>query len=462
MRRVAAGLAACLALNACQVGPQYRQPKVPAPRSWAEAAAADGTAWPATDWWTAFGSAQLDRLMARAMHSNLDLAAAAARIAEADAQSRQAGAALLPSLSVNTNDGTARQLNLTGRERHRVFLGGVFQASYQLDFFGKNLSALQASKADASAARYDWEVVALSTQSAVASTYFSYLGLRQQLDVAQRDLGRLQTLLSGLAEMQHAGAIPLFNVTQQQTTVDAFAATLPPLEQQAEQMHTALAILVDTLPEQLQLQPETLSALKQPPVLAGLPSQLLLRRPDVQAAEATLQAANANIRVARAAFYPSINLVASGGIASYLLTHSAAGPLGIYSLAAQLTQPIFEGGLLRGQLQYAQALYREDLQDYQKAALSAFGDVENALDGVRQTGLAAHAHAQAQSLQSAQTGAGMAQEAFHAGTTTILNVLNAEAALMVAEQSNGQAQTAQLQALVGLYDALGGGWMARP
>lgn len=456
MRREGAGLAACLLVGACQVGPAFRPPTAPVPQAWDTAA--DMAGWPAADWWTAFGSAQLDRLMTRGMAGNLDVAAATARIAEADAQSRQAGAALLPTLGVNTSNGVTRDLNQVGRERHRVFLGGVFQASYQLDFWGKNPSAALAARAAGDAARYARQVVLLSTQSAVASTYFGYLGLRQQLDAAERDLGRQQRLLSGLATLQAAGAVPLFTVVQQRTAVDAFAATLPPLRQRATQMHTALAILLDTLPEALLLQPERLSDLTPPPATAGLPSQLLLRRPDVRQADATLRAANADVRVAQAAFYPSLDLTANGGIAAYLLTHSTAGPLGVYSLAAQLTQPIFEGGLLRGQLEYAQAVYREDLQDYQKTALSAFSDVENALDGVRETAMASDE--QAQSSRSAQTGADMAQEGFHAGTTTILDVLNAEGALITADQSAAQAETARLQALVSLYDALGGGWLS--
>ena len=449
-------VAALLAVAGCQVGPAYRQPAVPVPQGWDNASPDGGQGLPDADWWAAFGSPQLDSLMRRARSGNLDIAAAAARIEEADAQAREAGAPLLPSLGTSSNDGAARQLNLTGRERHRIFFGGVLQASYQVDFWGKNRSALQAAQATASAARFAWQVVALSTQASVATTYFGYLGLQRQVAIVADDLRRQRDLLSGLSEMQRSGVIPRLGVTQQQTVVDALAASLPPLAQQAEQMRTALAILVGVLPEELRLQPEALSGLKRPVISAGLPSQLLLRRPDVQGAEATLRAANANIRVARAAFFPSLDLNASGGIASYALTHATVPPLGIYSLAAGLTQPIFEGGLLRGQLDYAKAVYGEDVDSYRKTALSAFGDVENALTAVRQTSEAASA--QSDGLQSARLGAGMAQDAFHGGTTTILDVLTAEGALVAAEESSAQADVARLQALVGLYGALGGGW----
>jgi multidrug efflux system outer membrane protein len=439
----------------CQVGPAYQHPDTPTPVAWSSAVP-KGEAWPSAGWWTAFGSPQLDDLIQRAQHNNNDLAAAAARIKEADAQARIAGAALLPSVGFNADVGPSREINLTGRERHHVDMAGVLQASYELDFWGKNKSALQAAQASRSAAAYAWQVVNLSTEAGVATAYFQYIGLIDRLRVAQADLARARSTLSGLSDMAHSGTAPLLDVVQQQTIVDGLAAQPPMIRQQIAAVHTALAILVGALPEQLNLAPESLSDMKQPVVAAGLPSELLLRRPDVQAAEANLMAANADIRVAHAEFFPSFTLTASEGLESYALSHYTVPPLNVYSLLGNVSAPLFEGGRLRAQLHYAQARYEELLQDYRKSALSAFGDVENALTAVKET--RDQHDAQVQTLRSARRSYQMAQEAFHGGTTTILNVFTAEEAVTAAEDSESQSHIAYTHALISLYQALGGGW----
>jgi NodT family efflux transporter outer membrane factor (OMF) lipoprotein len=273
--------------------------------------------------------------------------AAAARIQEADAQAREAGAPLLPSLGFGAAAGPSRQLNLTGHQRYHTVMEGVFQASYELDFWGKNKSALEAAKDSKAAAGYAWQVINLSTLASVATAYFQYLGLTDQLKVAQADLARARNTLSGLSNLASSGAAPLLDVVQQQTIVDDLAAQPPLIQQQIEHVHTALAILVGTLPEELNLMPESLSDLSEPVVDAGLPSELLGRRPDVQEAEANLMAANANIRVAHAAFFPAFDLTASGGLVSYALSHYTVPPLGVYLLLGSMSAPLFEGGLLR-------------------------------------------------------------------------------------------------------------------
>jgi multidrug efflux system outer membrane protein len=442
-------------VTACQVGPSDKHPDTPTPRSWSSIVPANG-ALPSPVWWTSFGSSQLNNLIQRAQHSNYDLAAAAARIQRADAQAREAGAPLLPSLEFDADTGPSRVMSLTGKERHHVEVAGTFQASYQLDFWGKNKAALEAAEDSRSAAGYAWQVVNLSTLAGVATAYFQYIGLTDRLHVAEANLARARGTLGGLSSLERSGAVPLLDVVQQQTIVDGLAAHSPLIRQQIEHVHTALAILVGVLPEELQLQPESLSDVSEPVVAAGLPSELLVRRPDVQQAEANLMAANANIRVAHAAFYPSFHLTASEGLVSYALTHYTVPPLNVYSLLGSMSAPLFEGGLLRAQLHYAEAHYKELLQIYRKAALSAFGDVEDALTAVKET---RDRHAdELQTLQSARRSYQMALEAFHGGTTTILNVFTAEAAVTTAEDSESEAHIAHMHALVDLYQALGGGW----
>ncbi|NVN10107.1 efflux transporter outer membrane subunit [Nguyenibacter vanlangensis] len=455
MKRSILSLLAVLVCGGCDLGPDYHRPAMQQPQAWQDAGV-PAARWPEAAWWKAFGSPQLDALIDRAMQDNTDLAAATARIEQADGQARQAGAALLPSVGLGGNVGPARSLSLLGKERHRIDYEGVVQASYELDFWGKNRAWLEGARATAQASRYARQVVALSTEAAVAGAYFQYLAFRDQAAAAQRNLKQARRTLDGLSAMRAAGTIPELDLVQQRTIVGQLTAAVPPLEQQAEHMRIALAILVGVLPEDLSLRPERLADLRSPPVIAGLPSGLLARRPDVRAAEADLMAANANVKMARAAFFPSIDLTAQGGIETYALTHYTVPPLGIYSLAASLSQPIFEGGRLRGQLNVAEGRYEELLQAYRKTALSAFGDVEDALSATTQT--SREQQAQDMAAGNAAQSYAMAQEAYRGGTTTILNILTAEGALATAQGAQIQAQQAHLQAVLGVYQALGGGW----
>jgi multidrug efflux system outer membrane protein len=457
-RRSNAVLAVLLpaALGACTLGPDYKRPETAVPHAWTGASPNVAEAWPSPDWWKSFGSTQLDELIAEAQRSNTDLAAAAARVKEADAQARIAGAPLLPSVGANVETGPTRVLNNVGVERHHITYQGMIQASYEIDFWGKNHAALDAAKASASASRYDWQVVSLTITASVATSYFQALGLQDQLRVARDNLARAQRDLGGLIDQQRSGLVPQLAVVQQQTVVRGLSALIPPLEQQLAQTRDALAILVGKLPEELQLTSGSLHDLSLPKVAPGLPSELLIRRPDVQEAEAQLVAANADIKVARAQFFPSFSLTADGGLVSYGLAHYTTPPLLAYTLLASVTQPIFEGGKLTGQHDYSKARYEELVQNYRKSSLSAFGDVEDALAAT--TDSASQQAAEEATVASARQAYQMALDAFHGGTTTILTVLVAESALFSAEDALTQARLAQIQALVSLFKALGGGW----
>jgi multidrug efflux system outer membrane protein len=457
-RSVFAVLLLPAAFGACQLGPDYERPEAAVPHAWNGAPPAAAETWPSLEWWKSFGSSQLDELIAEARRSNTDLAAAAARVRQADAQVRIAGAPLLPSVSANITTGPTRQLNNQGQERHHTTYQGMLQASYEIDFWGKNRAALDAAKASASASRYDWRVVSLTITAGIATSYFQALGVQERLLVARDNLALAQHDLDGLVEQQRGGLVPQLAVVQQQTVLDGLAAALPPLEQQLAQTKDALAILVGKLPEELQFPPGSLHYLSLPKVAPGLPSELLVRRPDVQQAEAQLVAANADIKVARAQFFPSFGLTGDAGLVSYGLAHFTTPPLLAYTLLGSITQPIFSGGRLTGQLEYSKARYEELLQDYRKAALSAFGDVEDALAAT--TATADQQAAGQKSVASARQAYQMALDAFHGGTTTILSVLVAESALFSAEDTLVQARLAHMQALVSLFRALGGGWTA--
>ena len=248
-------------------------------------------------------------------------------------------------------------------------------------------------------------------------------------------------------------------MAQQDTVVASVAATIPPLEHQERQQLDALAILVGQTPQSFSVTASSLAAVSAPAVTAGVPSELLARRPDVASAEAQLIAANADIRAARAAFFPTIDLTASGGYESRSLTKLLEPGSRVFSLSAGLTQPIFRGGSVLGAYRLSKARYQELLADYHKTVISALGNVEDSLAGVTDTG---------DQLQREQIAAAkargayrMSQYQFHAGTVNILTVLGTENSLFTAQDALAQAQLAHLEALVGLFNALGGGWTAQ-
>ena len=443
--------------GACSVAPAYRHPAVATPVAWQNVPAGVGADWPAADWWQGFGSAQLNEYIARAQSSNDDIAAAIARIREADAQARIAGAALLPTL-----DGSAS----ASRQRQQLVSGGPpatytqyspqLTASYELDFWGKNRETRNAALFAAQASRYDRETVALTVVTSVAMTYFEVLEQHDRLDVARDDLANAQHVLSGLELEQSVGTATALDVAQQATTVATLNASIPPLAQQLQQNIDALAILVGQMPESIDVGGGSLEQLSLPPIAAGLPSELLARRPDVAQAEALLMAANANIGVARAAYFPSIDLTASGGYASAALGTLLLPQSRVFALTAAATESIFDAGARRGQVEYSRARYAELLSDYHKTVLTALGNVEDALVAVQQT--SEQELRQQEAVDKARRAFEFSQLQMQAGTTNVLTVLNTETALFSAQDTLVQVKYQHLQSLVDLYRALGGGW----
>jgi outer membrane protein, multidrug efflux system len=453
---------ACAALPACSLGPRYRHPDIPPPPAWVTGSDANAPEWPGSEWWRGFQSGQLDDFIAQAEHANDDLRAAIARIHQADAQRRIAGAPLLPSLELQTNASRARApvVSIGNSPVQRFATGNDFNpllsASYELDFWGKNRAALQSATASDWASRYDRATVELGVLAGVAGTYFEALELRDRLAIADANLDNASKILHGLQLEEHAGIATALDVAQQETVVATVNATIPPLRQQLRQSLDALAILVGTTPESVDVTRGSLDELSQPPVRPGLPSELLTRRPDVAEAEQQLIAANANIAVARAAFFPSISLTATGGFESSALAGLLTPANQVWSIGAGLTQPIFQGGQLLGQYQLAKGHYEELLADYHKAIISALSNVEDSLIALQQTtDLVAR---QQQATLTAQRAYEFAQRQMRAGTINILTLLNTETALFSARDALAQAKYAHLEALVQLYQALGGGW----
>jgi outer membrane protein, multidrug efflux system len=454
-----------LALGACSVGPAYQRPQIPSPPQWQDTSDNQGpTVWPSADWWHGFGSEKLDELIAEAQRSNDDLAVAIARVQEADAQARIAGAPLLPSLDL-TADATRQRGPIsgagtgtgvgTGRATFNTF-NPELTASYELDFWGKNRALRAAARATAIASHYDKETVALTVISSVATSYFQALEFRDRLDVARQNLVNGQKILHGLQLEQTAGIATALDVAQQETTVALLDAAIPPLQEQFRQIVNALAVLIGKTPESIDVDTGTLNSLKSPLVAPGLPSQLLSRRPDVAESEQQLISANADITVARAALFPSIQLTAGGGYESSALSSLINPASSVWALSAGLTQPIFHGGALRGQVVFSNAHYAELLSTYHKTVISAFSNVENALVAARQT--KEQQLRQQKAVDTARRAFQYAQTQMSAGTVNILTVLNTENALFSAQDELVQVQYLHLQSLVDLFTALGGGW----
>jgi outer membrane protein, multidrug efflux system len=453
-----------LTLTGCSLGPHYHRPDIPPPQGWRDSNQATTSDWPSADWWKGFNSPALDDLMSQAQTANDDIAAAIARIQQADAQARIAGAPLLPAVGLDAagtrQRGTQPVLLPNGK------LGGVpatynafsteLTASYQLDFWGRNRALYNAARAQALSSRYDSATVQLTVMQSVASTYFQALALRDRLKVAQDNVASARDTLKGLQFEAQVGTITALDVAQQQTTVATLDAAIPPLVQQLGRTLDALAILVGKQPEAVDISSGTLGDLAAPQVQPGMPSELLARRPDVAQAEEQLIAANANVAAARAAFFPTIDLTGNGGFASAALSSLFNPVTRVWSATAGLTQPIFQGGALVGEYQLNKGRYAELLADYHKAVISAFGNVEDALIDVQQT--ADQLQRQQEAVAQARHAYELTQAQFHAGVINILIVLSTETALFTAEDTLVQVKYSHLNALVALYSALGGGW----
>jgi multidrug efflux system outer membrane protein len=449
-------------------------------------------ALPRLDWWRQFHSRELTALVEQARAANLDIAVAVARIVQADAQARITGAALLPTVDFNgattrartsqtlvkgsTNPNTLAPSGsagtvasarttaaITGKsisDQVKSSVQGTLDASYQLDFWGKNRASLQAAEESAVAARYARDVTELSTLASTANAYFQVLAAQDRLKAANDDIISATRVLNLIKQRAQAGTASALEIAQQASVVYALQASVPPLRQTLRQNRVTLAILIGRSPEQVHVRGGSLSHIAIPRVTPGLPSELLTQRPDIREAEANLAAADANVYNARAAFLPSITLTGEGGYESAVLRLLLRPESAIYSAAASLAQPIFHGGQLLGNLDLQKGQQDELLQDYRKAVISAFGDVENALDDIRQTSV--RVNALAQEVKSSRQAFDISEERLREGTIDLVTVLQTQQTLYLAQDTLFQAQLARLQAVVSLYQALGGGWLPKP
>jgi outer membrane protein, multidrug efflux system len=430
---------------------------------------------PPLEWWRGFRSAELTDLMEQSVAANFDIAAAVARIVQADAQARITGAALLPTLngtasaehskgssavlstgSAAGTGGSASGGRTSGGGSQRTIYTAALNATYQLDFWGRVRALIRAADYSSLASRFDREVVALSTLVSVANTYFLVLEGQDRLRVARENLTSSERILKLIQDRFNQGTASSLDVAQQASLTAIVRASIPPLIEQVEQNKATLALLVGRAPENLGVRGGSMYRLGIPRVSPGLPSELLTQRPDVREAELKLASADANVYAARAAFLPNIQLTGQGGVESAAL-RTLFGPGAVfYSVAASLTQPIFQGGLLLGQLDLQKGAREELLQDYRKAVISAFTDVERALVAVQQT--TRQEALQRQAVAESRRAFELSEERLRAGTIDLTVVLQTEQTLFTQEDALAQVRLARLQAIVALFQALGGGW----
>jgi NodT family efflux transporter outer membrane factor (OMF) lipoprotein len=452
-----------LLLGGCLVGREQPDAGLDIPNAYRTPVRNPDAALPTPDWWRGFRSRQLTGLIEESLTSNLDVAAAVARIIQADAQARITGAALLPNVQLGADYARSRSSRSTGTTSgvsggpsERSLYSASLAASYEIDFWGKNRAALLAAQNAAVASRFDREVVALTTVVSVATAFFQVAAAQERLRVARDNLAAADRVLGVIRDRFAVGTASALDVSQQESLVAAQRASIPPLVQTLRQNTAVLALLIGRPPARVAIGSANLWQIAIPAVTPGMPSDLLTRRPDVREAEAQLAAANANVEAARAAFFPSIQLTGEGGYQSAILRTLVRPESAFFSLAAGLTQPIFDGALLQGQFDLQRGRQDELLQNYRRAVISAFTDVERALVAVQQT--AEQERLQRAVVNSSRRAFEIAEQRLREGTVDLVTVLQTQQTLFQALDNLAQVRLARLLAVVGLFQALGGGW----
>lgn len=451
------GLSLALPLGGCLLSDKP-EPGLDIPQAYDRSAknpAIAEAALPPLDWWRGFRSRELTEIVESAREANLDIAAAIARVVQADAQARIAGAALLPTVDLDAN---ATKSHVS--ETNTKVVGASLTASYEIDFWGKNRAALRAAEQAAVASRYDREVIGLSTVAASANAYFQVLAAQDRLQVNRDNVAAASRVLNLIQQRLNAGTASALDTAQQEALLNTQRAALPSLEQSLVQNRNALALLLARSPESVRVRGGSLRGISYPRVTPGLPSELLAQRPDIREAEALLAAANANVENARAQFFPSISITGEGGYQSAVLKTLLRPESALYNVGVGLTQPIFDGQRLQGNLDLTKGRQDELLQNYRKSVISGFVDVENALDAVRQSAL--RERLQRDVVSSSQRAFDISEQRLNQGTIDLVTVLQTQQTLFTAQDNLVQARLAHVQAIVSLYQALGGGWYPKP
>lgn len=445
---------AALVLAGCAITEPASRPDYALPTNWSELADPTTAAIDA-QWWQAFDAPALDTLVRDARGHNPGLAIATERVVQAELQLRTAGASRLPGVNLGGSTSERRSQPDGGSTTSTEASSATLSISWEVDLWGRLAAGVDAASASLAASRFDLDGARLSLDANVATTWFQTLALAERLTIARENLAIAERLLALVEVRYRNGAASALDVSRQRTTVLSQRATIPPLEVQLRQTRSALALLAGQFPQQFDTPAGQLAALSVPNVSAGLPSDLLVRRPDIAAAEARLAATDANVAAARAALLPSVQLSGSGGLASAALL-SLADPTRSVSLAASLAQTIFDGGRLRAQVDTARSRQRELVETYRQSVLTALKEVEDAL------GNAARARELEESQRAirdeAQRTLSLSELRYREGADDLAAVLDAQRTLFQTQDQLAQQRLARLTAATDLYKALGGGW----
>jgi multidrug efflux system outer membrane protein len=442
---------------ACVVGPNHVKPVLPLPDSFRGATGPGGQALADLKWWEVFADEQLQALVRTAAKENYDVRVAAARIEQAEAQARISRSNQYPSVVADAQAGGQRTPalgNTEARAAGAVLVRG--RAAWELDFWGRFRRESEAARARLLSTQWGQRAVMSSLVSRVADAYFELRALDLEVDVARRTLASRRESLDLTRIREQGGATSLVDVRQAEQLVYSAAATIVDFERLIEQQENFISTLLGGFPGAVARGRELTAQPHAPEVPTGLPSSLIERRPDIQAAEQDLVAANADIGVARAAYFPTITLTGSGGVQSTALGALMSGGAAAWNVVAGLAQPIFTAGRNRAQVDLAVARRTEAALNYESTVKQAFREVSDALVGYRRS---TELREQQELLfAAAQDGRRLADIRYRGGATSYLEVLDAETRLFNAELSLADARLAELTGFVEVYRALGGGW----
>jgi outer membrane protein, multidrug efflux system len=444
--------------SGCVTGPNYKQPVLPVPDAirGADTAPAPSALGDAS-WWDVFQDQQLQALVRTALKQNEDVLVAAARILEAEAQLGITRADGLPAVGVDVLAGggrTAETGSTAARTGGALRIGG--SVAWELDFWGRYRRATESARAQLLATDWGRRAVLSTVVSQVADAYFALRSLDLQLQISRRTLASRQESLQLTQVRESGGITSLLDVREAEQLVYGARAAIAEINRRIAQQENLISVVLGNFPAPIARGLELIDQPHPPEVPAGLPSSLLERRPDIQAAEQQIVAANAQIGVARAAYFPSIALTGNGGLQSTALSGLFGAGAGFWTVAVSAAQPIFTAGRTRSQVALAEARTQEATLLYSRTVKEAFREASDALVGYSQTReLRMHQEALATAAQDARR---LADIRYQGGATSYLEVLDADTRLFVAEISLAQARQGELSAFVEVYRALGGGW----
>jgi outer membrane protein, multidrug efflux system len=448
-------------IGGCMVGPNYQRPEVQTPSVYRDLAAnpqvqAQIASYADLPWWQVFADPQLQGLISTALEQNYDLQIATERIVAARASLAVVRSSLFPQISGDVDFSGGKE----GLQRTKFnFLMPTVDAVFQVDLFGRLRRATEAARAEVLATDAARQTVVLTLVSDIASDYFNLLQLDLQLEITHETIATQEDSVKLTSFRLDHGVATKLDVLQAQQTLDTANATVPDLERQIAQEEDAISILLGDYPHGVVRGLPLVAQPLPPEVPPGLPSSLLARRPDIGEAEQNLVAANAEVGVAKADFFPQFALTGSGGGSfgrSSIFTNLMSSHVAIWSYGAQIGQPIFTGGALTGNLHLAQSQYRQALLSYRQTIQQAFGEVSDALIGYDK--LHQVRVRQEQTVADLQESVRLSIDRYRGGTTNYLEVLDGQRALYSAELDLAQARGNEYQSLVQLYTSLGGGW----